>query len=178
MQLTSHAGLAKVLSYPMFLLVVIYLPSEGWKAESTPSQVEQVLNMEPVTWQSAALPTELYSIVPQLRLYYVNLAWMFLILFDLMQGWWFSQKQNFNLVIDKLLPVSNMASSRSEVNIFLRPGRSHVRYWWKLVYHQITVLFLRKSSTLHILCQCNNWHIAVKIINGPLLLVMQKFQKL
>ena len=28
-----------------------------------------------------------------------------------------------------------------EVDIFLRPGRSHVRYWWKLVCHQIKVLF-------------------------------------
>ena len=36
-----------------------------------------------------------------------------------------------------------------EVNIFLRPGRSHVRYWQKLVYHQIKVLFLRISSNLH-----------------------------
>ena len=29
-------------------------------------------------------------------------------------------KQNFNLVIDKLLPVSNMASSRSEENVSLK----------------------------------------------------------
>ena len=36
-----------------------------------------------------------------------------------------------------------------EVNIFLRPGRNHVRYWQKLVYYQIKVLFLRKSLNIH-----------------------------
>ena len=36
-----------------------YLPTEGWKAESTPGQVEWVLNPGPVAWQSTALPTEL-----------------------------------------------------------------------------------------------------------------------
>ena len=30
------------------------------------------------------------------------LAWMFLILFDLMQAWWYSQKQNFNLMLPGL----------------------------------------------------------------------------
>ena len=32
----------------------------------------------------------------------------------------FSQRQNFFLIVDKLLPVSNMASSRSEENVKLK----------------------------------------------------------
>ena len=38
-----------------------YLPTEGWRAESTPSRLSQewVLNLGPVAWQSAALPIEL-----------------------------------------------------------------------------------------------------------------------
>ena len=31
-----------------------------------------------------------------------------------------SQKQNLNLIVDKLWPVSNMASSRSEENVSLK----------------------------------------------------------
>ena len=31
-----------------------------------------------------------------------------------------SQKQNLNFIVDKLLPVSNMASSRSEENVSLK----------------------------------------------------------
>ena len=52
-------GLAQMISYPMFCWYSFYLPREGWKVESTPSQVEWVLNLGPVTWQSAVLPTEL-----------------------------------------------------------------------------------------------------------------------
>ena len=59
MQLTSQAGLVQVLSYPMFCWYSYYLPTEGWKAESTPSQVEWVWNLGPVAWWSIALPTEL-----------------------------------------------------------------------------------------------------------------------
>ena len=42
---------------------------------------------------------------------------MLLILFDSMYTLGFSQKQNLNLLGDKLSPVSNMASSRSEENV-------------------------------------------------------------
>ena len=38
-----------------------YLPTEGWKAEPTPSHIEWVLNPGPVAWQSTALPTELFQ---------------------------------------------------------------------------------------------------------------------
>ena len=46
-------------------------------------------------------------------------------------------KQNFNLVIDKLLPVSNMASSRSEENVSLKHFQ-HLKvsqYWSVLQFY-------------------------------------------
>ena len=48
-------------SYPIFAGYSFYLPTKGWKAESTLARLswEWVLNPGPLTWRSAALPTEL-----------------------------------------------------------------------------------------------------------------------
>ena len=61
-QLTSHAGLVQVLSYPMFLLVLsLTYPQRDGGLSQPPARMSQewVLNPRPVTWWSTALPTEL-----------------------------------------------------------------------------------------------------------------------
>ena len=61
-QLTSHAGLVQVLSYPMFLLVLsLTYPQRDGGLSQPPARMsqERVLNLGPVAWRSAALPTEL-----------------------------------------------------------------------------------------------------------------------
>ena len=48
-------------SYPVFAGFSFYLPTKGWKAESTLAMLswEWVFNPGPLTYRSAALPTEL-----------------------------------------------------------------------------------------------------------------------
>ena len=58
------------------------------------------------------------------------------------------QKQNKNIRVHKMAGLTNTLTpfvlEMLGVNIFLRPGRSHVRNWQKPVYNQKQVLFLRK----------------------------------
>ena len=60
-QLTSHSGLAQVLSYPMFAGTHFTYPQWDGGLSQPPARLsqEQVLNPGPVAWQSVALPTEL-----------------------------------------------------------------------------------------------------------------------
>ena len=63
MQLTSHAGLVQVLSYPMFLLVLsLTYPQRDGGLSQPPARMSQewVLNPGPVTWRSAALPSRFW----------------------------------------------------------------------------------------------------------------------
>ena len=61
MQLTSHRGLLQVLSYPMFAGTHFTYPQRDGGLSQLPARLSQewVLNSGPVTWWSAALPTEL-----------------------------------------------------------------------------------------------------------------------
>ena len=78
---------------------------------------------------------------------------MLLILFDSMYTLEFSQKQNSNLLGDKLSPVSNMASSRSEENVYLKLFQHHyVSQCWSVLQFLWTLLVLDILTDVVVSC--------------------------